>query len=93
MIAQGIKSPHRSVRNAALYAIGQFSEYLMPEIGEYAGEVLPVLFHFVDAAMAELKNPIINPNLALLTQIFRRFGGVLLSRLACAFCGRCGGRN
>ena len=54
MIAQGIKSPHRSVRNAALYAIGQFSEYLMPEIGEYAGEVLPVLFHFVDAAMAEL---------------------------------------
>ena len=56
VIAQGIKSPHRSVRNAALYAVGQFSEYLMPEIGEYAGEVLPVLFHFVDTAMAELNS-------------------------------------
>ena len=58
VIAQGIKSPHRSVRNAALYAVGQFSEYLMPEIGEYAGEVLPVLFHFVDAAMAELNSKV-----------------------------------
>ena len=41
-----------------LYNCLQFSEYLMPEIGEYAGEVLPVLFHFVDAAMAELSSKV-----------------------------------
>ena len=32
------------------------AEYLMPEIGEYAGEVLPLLFHFVDSALAELNS-------------------------------------
>jgi hypothetical protein len=54
VIGTGINSPHRSVRNAALYAVGQFSEYLQPEISGYANEILPVLFHYVDSALTEM---------------------------------------
>lgn len=35
------------VRNAALFALGQFSEHLQPEISQYASEILPILFKFL----------------------------------------------
>ena len=54
-VGQGIKSPHRIVRNAALHAVGQFSEYLQPEISNYANDILPVLLHCVDNALAEME--------------------------------------
>ncbi|KAL5466681.1 hypothetical protein EMCRGX_G030825 [Ephydatia muelleri] len=39
------------VRNASLFAIGQFSEYLQPEISQYSADLLPILFQFVDHAL------------------------------------------
>ncbi|KAB0797014.1 hypothetical protein PPYR_11075 [Photinus pyralis] len=43
-VCGGITSPHLFVRNAALFALGQFAEHLQPEISQYASELLPVLF-------------------------------------------------
>ena len=44
----GIINEDPIVRNAALYAAGQFSEYLQPEISRYADQLLPVLFHYLE---------------------------------------------
>ncbi|XP_059088623.1 importin-4-like [Tigriopus californicus] len=54
-IGQGIKHTHPSVKSAALYALGQFSEYLQPEINNYASDILPVLFEFLDEASQQMK--------------------------------------
>ncbi|KAK4877680.1 hypothetical protein RN001_010186 [Aquatica leii] len=43
-VCGGITSSNLSVRNAALFALGQFAEHLQPEISQYAAELLPVLF-------------------------------------------------
>lgn len=51
----GIKHPMAVVRNAALYALGQFSEYMQPEISEYAKDILPVLIHYLDTAGQQMK--------------------------------------
>lgn len=48
-IGSGIKHEHPSVRNAALYALGQYSEFLQPEISEYANDILPVLYDYLDS--------------------------------------------
>jgi len=48
-LGNGIRNENPAVRNAALYALGQYSEYLQPEISEYAGEILPILFEYLDA--------------------------------------------
>jgi len=48
-IAKGIRSQHDQVRNAALYALGQFSEY-EPEVSQYVDDLLPILLTFLDAA-------------------------------------------
>lgn len=46
-IKVGIVDNNPVVRNAALFALGQFSEHLQPDITEYANEVLPILFEFL----------------------------------------------
>ncbi|XP_012279417.1 importin-4 [Orussus abietinus] len=46
-ICRGITDSAPVVRNAALFALGQFSEYLQPEISRYAFELLPVLFEYL----------------------------------------------
>lgn len=43
----GIVDQTPVVRNAALFALGQFSEHLQPEISQYASEILPILFKFL----------------------------------------------
>ena len=53
-IDNGIKFNVPVVRNAALYALGQFSEYLQPEISEFADRILPVLFLYLDQACVEM---------------------------------------
>ena len=58
-IGMGIKHQVPAVRNAALYALGQFSEYMQPEINEYANDILPVLISYLDSACAQIQN---NPN-------------------------------
>ena len=55
-IGMGIKHQVPAVRNAALYALGQFSEYMQPEINEYANDILPVLIHFLDSTCAQIQN-------------------------------------
>lgn len=54
-ICQGITDNSPIVRNAALFALGQFSEYLQPEISQYAQELLPVLFQYLGQMCAHLK--------------------------------------
>ncbi len=52
----GIKHQTPLVRNAALYALGQFSEYMQPDISDYANDILPVLIHYLDSACAQMQN-------------------------------------
>ncbi|XP_076649136.1 importin-4 [Halictus rubicundus] len=52
---QGITDPTPVVRNAAFFALGQFSEYLQPEISKYSSELLPVLFEYLSQICAHIK--------------------------------------
>lgn len=54
-IKVGIVDNNPVVRNAALFALGQFSEYLQPDITEYANEVLPILFEFLHQLCATIR--------------------------------------
>jgi hypothetical protein len=65
IVYRGVRDEQKVVRNASLFAIGQFSEHLQPQIAEYSGELLPVLFQFVDHA---LQSP--HQEASALTKIF-----------------------
>ncbi|XP_076170729.1 importin-4 [Ptiloglossa arizonensis] len=52
---QGITDSIPVVRNAALFALGQFSEHLQPEISQYSFELLPVLFEYLGQICAHIK--------------------------------------
>ncbi|KAJ8668090.1 hypothetical protein QAD02_009753 [Eretmocerus hayati] len=54
-ICQGITDPAPVVRNAALFALGQFSEHLQPEISRYADELLPVLFQNLSQISTQIR--------------------------------------
>ncbi|XP_020296536.1 importin-4-like [Pseudomyrmex gracilis] len=54
-ICQGITESSDVVRNAALYALGQFSEHLQPEISHYASDLLPVLFEYLSQVCSYIK--------------------------------------
>ncbi|XP_059170198.1 importin-4-like isoform X2 [Physella acuta] len=57
-VCQGLNDPSHIVRNAALFAVGQFSEHLQPDISNYANELLPILFQYLNKSMEEAdKNP------------------------------------
>ena len=51
ILATGIKHENPAVKNAALYMLGQFSEYIQPEISNHANDILPVLLEYLDKAM------------------------------------------
>lgn len=55
ILGNGIRHESVIVRNAALYMLGQFSEYIQPEISNYAGDILPVLFTYLDTAFTTLQ--------------------------------------
>ena len=42
------------VWNSALYMLGQFSEFIQPEISNHAPDILPVLLDYLDCALASL---------------------------------------
>ncbi|XP_045193420.2 importin-4-like [Mercenaria mercenaria] len=46
-VCKGLSDPDQHVRNGALFAIGQFSEHLQPDISKYASDVLPLLFQYL----------------------------------------------
>ncbi|XP_076749367.1 importin-4 [Xylocopa sonorina] len=52
---QGITDTIPVVRNAALFALGQFSEHLQPDISQYSSELLPVLFEYLGQICAHIK--------------------------------------
>ncbi|XP_049829697.1 importin-4-like [Schistocerca gregaria] len=54
-ICKGITDETPVVRNAALYALGQFSEHLQPDISQYASDLLPVLFEHLGQLCVQLQ--------------------------------------
>lgn len=51
-VYNGVKDSERLVRNSALFAIGQFSEHLQPDVSRFHGELFPLLLQFLDNAIA-----------------------------------------
>ncbi|XP_066133634.1 importin-4 isoform X1 [Saccopteryx bilineata] len=47
IVCKGLEDPSQVVRNAALFAMGQFSENLQPHISNYSGEVMPLLLAYL----------------------------------------------
>uniref|UniRef100_H0X353 Importin 4 n=1 Tax=Otolemur garnettii TaxID=30611 RepID=H0X353_OTOGA len=47
IVCKGLEDPSQVVRNAALFALGQFSENLQPHISNYSGEVMPLLIAYL----------------------------------------------
>lgn len=60
-INRGIVDPNPVVRNAALFALGQFSEHLQPDITKYAGDVLPILFEFLHQLCMQIRKGVEEP--------------------------------
>ncbi|XP_076111369.1 importin-4-like isoform X2 [Mytilus galloprovincialis] len=57
-VVSGLNDPDQGVRNGALFAMGQFSEHLQPDISKYASEILPLVFQYLGRATNEIdKNP------------------------------------
>uniref|UniRef100_T1IJ37 IPO4/5-like TPR repeats domain-containing protein n=1 Tax=Strigamia maritima TaxID=126957 RepID=T1IJ37_STRMM len=46
-VCKGMTDSNPVVRNAALFMLGQFSEYLQPDVSKYASELLPLLFEYL----------------------------------------------
>lgn len=49
-VCKGVSDSSTQVRNAALFALGQFSEHLQPDISKYSNELLPLLFGYLSEA-------------------------------------------
>ncbi|KAL6076022.1 hypothetical protein STEG23_007629 [Scotinomys teguina] len=47
IVCKGLGDPSQVVRNAALFALGQFSENLQPHISSYSEEVMPLLLGYL----------------------------------------------
>ncbi|XP_059952399.1 importin-4 isoform X3 [Mesoplodon densirostris] len=47
IVCRSLEDPSQVVRNAALFALGQFSENLQPHIRRYSGEVMPLLLAYL----------------------------------------------
>ncbi|XP_067595518.1 importin-4 isoform X3 [Pseudorca crassidens] len=47
IVCRSLEDPSQVVRNAALFALGQFSENLQPHIRSYSGEVMPLLLAYL----------------------------------------------
>ncbi|XP_064641472.1 importin-4-like [Lineus longissimus] len=50
-VGKGIQHSNPMVKHAALFALGQFSEYLQPEISKFAADILPLLFTYLNEIM------------------------------------------
>ncbi|KNC21217.1 hypothetical protein FF38_10996 [Lucilia cuprina] len=55
IVKVGITDPVPLVRNAAFFALGQFSEHLQPDITKFAPQILPILFEFLQQLCNELR--------------------------------------
>lgn len=57
----GITDGNTIVRNAAFFALGQFSEHLQPTISEFAPEILPILFEYLHQLCIQIKSGLPEP--------------------------------
>ncbi|KAM4718344.1 importin-4 [Anableps anableps] len=48
-VCQSLSDSNRVVRSAALFALGQFSEYLQPEVSKYCAELMPLLLGYLSS--------------------------------------------
>ncbi|KAF0294994.1 Importin-4 [Amphibalanus amphitrite] len=55
-VCAGIQHPSTVVRNAALFALGQFAEHLQPDIAKYSTELMPVLFTYLASITSTLQS-------------------------------------
>ncbi|XP_062061343.1 importin-4 [Lepus europaeus] len=53
IVCKGLQDSSQVVRNAALFALGQFSENLQPHISSYSGEVMPLLLAYLKSVRPE----------------------------------------
>ncbi|MED6238474.1 hypothetical protein ATANTOWER_022324 [Ataeniobius toweri] len=53
-VCQSLSDSNRVVRSAALFALGQFSEYLQPEVSKYCAELMPLLLGYL-SSLSEAK--------------------------------------
>uniref|UniRef100_A0A6I8QP31 Importin 4 n=1 Tax=Xenopus tropicalis TaxID=8364 RepID=A0A6I8QP31_XENTR len=66
LVCQSLSDDNQVVRNAAFYALGQFSEHLQPDITNYSDTVLPLLLEYFSR---------VDPsNTAHLTKVFYALG-------------------
>lgn len=56
VIKTGITDSNPVIRNSALFALGQFSEHLQPEISQYSEEVLPILFEYLQVLSNQIRS-------------------------------------
>jgi importin-4 len=56
VIKTGIKDANPVIRNSALFALGQFSEHLQPEISQFSEEVLPILFDYLQLLSNQIRS-------------------------------------
>lgn len=56
IVKVGITDSTPLVRNAAFFALGQFSEHLQPDITKFAPQILPILFEFLHQLCNELRS-------------------------------------
>lgn len=61
-IYNGIRNPNVVVRNAAFFALGQFSEHLQPDISKFASELLPVFFEYLSQLYTEMEKTKTEPS-------------------------------
>ena len=55
VIKTGITDQNPIIRNSALFALGQFSEHLQPEISQFSEEVLPILFEYLQLLSNQIR--------------------------------------
>uniref|UniRef100_A0A672ISZ9 Importin N-terminal domain-containing protein n=1 Tax=Salarias fasciatus TaxID=181472 RepID=A0A672ISZ9_SALFA len=48
-LCQSLSDSNQVVRSAALFALGQFSEYLQPEVSKYCAELMPLLLGYLSS--------------------------------------------
>ncbi|KAL4119196.1 hypothetical protein QTP88_012040 [Uroleucon formosanum] len=57
-IKMGLNSSNETVKSAAMYALGEVSQYVQPQISTYAGEILPALMRmFKEKLIVEYTKP------------------------------------
>lgn len=48
-VCQSLSDSNQVVRSASLFALGQFSEHLQPEVSKYCAELMPLLLGYLSS--------------------------------------------